>query len=47
MAHALSDYGVGVRLGFSGALVRADLGIGSEGSQFTFFFGYPWEPPLF
>lgn len=36
-------YGVGFRMGFSGALVRADVGIGEEGPQFTFFFGYPWD----
>ena len=46
-AQLLADYGLGLRLGFSGALVRADIALGREGQQFTLFFGYPWEPALF
>lgn len=41
------DYGIGLRYGFSGTFVRADLGHGTEGSQFTFLLGYPWEPTFF
>lgn len=37
-----SAYGVGFRFGFSGAIIRADAGFSREGSQFTFFVGYPW-----
>lgn len=36
-------YGIGFRMGFSGALLRADIGMSSEGPQFTFFCGYPWD----
>lgn len=37
-----SAYGIGFRFGFSGAIIRADAGFSREGSQFTFFVGYPW-----
>ncbi len=37
-----SSYGAGFRLGFSGSFIRADIGVGNEGSQLTFFVGYPW-----
>lgn len=43
----LQTFGIGFRYGFSGTLVRADLGFSAEGPQFTFFFGYPWEPSVF
>jgi len=37
------SYGAGVRLvAASGAVYRADLATGSEGSEFTVFFFYPW-----
>jgi hypothetical protein len=37
-----ASYGVGFRLGFSGATIRADAGFSKEGPQFTFYVGYPW-----
>lgn len=37
-----ASYGAGVRLGFSGATIRADAGFSKEGPQFTFYVGYPW-----
>ena len=41
-ANLRTSYGVGVRLGFSGSIVRADIAMSNEGPQFTFFLGYPW-----
>ncbi len=38
-----SSYGVGFRLGFSGAIVRADFGLSREGQQITLYVGYPWD----
>ena len=38
-----ANAGVGFRLGFSGTILRADIGVSSEGPQFTFFLGYPWD----
>ena len=38
-----SSYGVGLRLvAASGAVYRADLAKGTEGSEFTMMFAYPW-----
>jgi hypothetical protein len=37
-----TSYGLGLRLGFSGSIVRADIAMSNEGPQFTFFLGYPW-----
>lgn len=42
-----SSYGIGFRLGFSGALVRADIGFSDEGTEWTFFLGYPWDMSIF
>ncbi len=38
-----SDFGFGLRFLFSGVAIRADVGIANEGTQFTLFFGYPWQ----
>jgi hypothetical protein len=36
-------YGIGFRMGFSGTLLRLDVGTSNEGPEFTFFVGYPWD----
>jgi hypothetical protein len=38
-----TDYGAGFRFIFSGVVLRAELGLSSDGTAFTFFFGYPWQ----
>jgi len=38
-----SNYGIGLRFGFSGSIIRADVAFSNEGPQFTFFVGYPWD----
>jgi hypothetical protein len=37
-----SSYGAGVRLLFSGLVLRGDVGFSDEGPQLTLFVGYPW-----
>jgi len=39
----LYSYGVGMRMVFSGAIMRLDVGHGSEGLQTQFFLDYPWS----
>lgn len=36
-------YGAGMRMVFSGAVIRLDVGYGSEGAQLQFFLDYPWS----
>ena len=36
------SYGIGARAVLRSLIIRADLGLSNEGSEFTFFVGYPF-----